>query len=313
MEELGEPDRDWTAFQEIIAAQANASDLDYPDQWDERDEPEWQRAAFAGDPLVLMYENQWVCRWAVPLEEADDPVVLAQHDGMSGWRMESERFSSFVYSHVWDYRLVQYAACVLKADAEPITAESLARLRAHFREAPASRHWPMYDTPHRYDHYRFIGPDGLSRILVEDISSGRSIWHLAADSLLALGQLATILRDQGGFVDDVDVRLRCLPGLDASWNLAFQTSSGESRTLGQLIDRLGREGKMGLMPGWLDADGKVLHHSTDRGRHRTYTCVSDDDSETPRPPKSPQMVLPGGTVVKIYRSYSRQRGNATDG
>jgi hypothetical protein len=145
LEELGEPDWEWAAFQETISLQATDSNDVYPDRWDEWEEPEWQRAAFAGDPLVVMYENQAVCRWAVPLEEADDPVVLVQHDGMSGWRMTSHRFSSFVYSYVWNYRLIHYAACILIAESEPLTTASLAFLRDHFIEAQTTREWPGYD------------------------------------------------------------------------------------------------------------------------------------------------------------------------
>jgi hypothetical protein len=271
-------------------------------------------AAFAGDPLVVMYENQAVCRWAVPLDEDDDPGVLVQRDGMSGWRMASDRFSSFVYSYIWDYRLVHYAACVLMAEAEPLTTASLAFLREHFLEAQTTREWPGYDMPHRYDHYRFVSHDGLSRILVEDMSSGRSMWHLASDTLLALGHLATILRDQGAFVNGVDLRMRCQPGLESSWHLWPDPSPGSPETLGQLITRLGRQGEMGLMLGRFDPRGNVSLSNLDRQRIRTYACVSDDDSDPPRPPRLPfRFNIPDGSAATLITSYSRQRGSATDG
>jgi hypothetical protein len=295
--ELGEPDWDWHAFREHLKPRVAESD------WD-AGEPEWQGDALAGNPLVFMNENQACCRWAVPLEQANDPVVLVQNDAMLGWRKVSDRFSSFVYSYIWNYRYVHFATCILEAKGQSVTPSTLGFMSEHYLQAATTHVRPDYDLDHRHDHYRFMSRDGSCRILIEDVSSGWSNWHLASDALLDFGYLATTLRHQGAFRDGVAVRMRCRPGLSASWHLDPETSPLEPETLGQLVARLGRLGRMGRIRGPFDWEGNVALSDMDRRRVRFYACLPDDEEDTLRPLAPPKL---------NWIREKRQRGSATDG
>jgi hypothetical protein len=299
IENLGERDEDWYAFQEVIRRQE--IETDSPGLLDPGD-PEWQGDTLDRNRLVFMYAHQSVCRWAVPLDRGDDPVVLVQNDGMTGWRKASDRFSSFVYTYIWNHSRILDAACILEAKGDSIALTSLAFLREHVLEAPTTYVWPDYDMDHRYDHYRFLSDDGGVRILIQDVASERSVWHLAADTLLALGHLATALRDQGAFTGDIEVRMRCKPGLDLSWHLYPDSSPGTTETLGQLIDRLGRQGEAWTTVG-----------RPDRRPTRIYACIPDDESEVSSPIRLPFDAKVTDAHFSLMTNYTRQRGNATDG
>ncbi len=189
--------REWYSLKGAAELLATYSNDDHPVPLEELGKPGWNVDAVAENRLIFMYENQAVCRWAVPLEEGDDPVVLVQGDSRRGWRMTSERFSAFVFSYIWDWHLVRFSACVLQAESGPFTIEEYLFLQEHFLEAQTTREWSFFEEPYRTDHYRFVSHDGHSRILIEDISSGRSVWHLASDSLQDLDHLVITLRDRG--------------------------------------------------------------------------------------------------------------------
>lgn len=139
--------------------------------------------------LAVMTENQGVCSWAVSLDGSDDPPVLVGMDDGTAegdespvvWRSFAARFSTFVYTLVWDWPTGNI--CSVWGIDDPLAPDVLAYLRATFAEGPNTRHWPADVT------YRFGTPD--ARIIIWDKRARQADWTLIGSSPDAL---ATLLR-----------------------------------------------------------------------------------------------------------------------
>jgi len=85
--------------------------------------------------IIVQYENQGNCRWGVLLDGSEDPPVMVELITGEGipvpsraWELYSERFSIFVYAHVWDWSAPCWdrQACHLEARDQPLSSTNLA-------------------------------------------------------------------------------------------------------------------------------------------------------------------------------------------
>jgi hypothetical protein len=126
--------------------------------------------------LVLATENQNACTWGVPLDGTDDPPVLVGiHDGYRTETVEhAPDVDAYVAARRWDRRCMSTVP-LLQAQAEPVDAKSLAFLREHYDELPATHGWPADDL------YRFER-DGV-RILLWAGADQCDWWISGGDGL----------------------------------------------------------------------------------------------------------------------------------
>jgi hypothetical protein len=54
--------------------------------------------------VVVLLENQDVCKWGFTLDSDDDPAVVVcdNHYLHPRWHLCADRFSTFVYTRIWD-------------------------------------------------------------------------------------------------------------------------------------------------------------------------------------------------------------------
>lgn len=96
-----------------------------------------------GRVLPIRWENQGVCTWAVLLDGSDDPPVLVDVDsGGSVWQLLAQKFSTYVYTCVWDYRVVLGQPALVQAQNGPISPHALSVLAASLAEQPKTTGWP---------------------------------------------------------------------------------------------------------------------------------------------------------------------------
>lgn len=111
-----------------------------------RDDP--RVSQLVGPALLIMIENQGVCRWVAPLEAGEDPpvYVVGSPDLASGERIVQfvPAFSAFVHVLAWHTHLETVASQTssLQAQASPIDDVSLELLRTRFREVEQWDGWP---------------------------------------------------------------------------------------------------------------------------------------------------------------------------
>lgn len=135
--------------------------------------------------LLFMIENQAVCQWAIKLDNSDDPPVLAKDVDSKTWEFCAEKFSTFVWTLIFDWnRVCQKNSCLLLAQADPITEKDLFQLQESLEEE-----YRTYCFPGKVS-YRFSLGD--KRILIWS-NSDQADWNLSADSPESLFELAHIV------------------------------------------------------------------------------------------------------------------------
>ena len=147
--------------------------------------------------LVFMDENQSVCQWAIVLDGADDPPVVARRMGVADvtWQLASTSVADFLRASAWDFsRVLDRAYCVWGWKQASILPH-LSRFRDAFRELPRTYVWPMPAT------FRFSTSDGTQRILVmewmdSELKAGAD-WYLAGSSPNDLRRLIDKMWDWG--------------------------------------------------------------------------------------------------------------------
>lgn len=106
--------------------------------------------------LVLLYENQGVVVWALPLKRGDDPPVLVGYQ--TGDRLPSVEYAptlaEFVFAMAWDGQETEQAR-LLMAQATTLDPSTLQQLRTRYREIIETRGWPADN------QYRFEGENGF--------------------------------------------------------------------------------------------------------------------------------------------------------
>jgi len=116
----------------------------------------------------FLVENQAVCVWGIQLNGTDDPPVLVvENESGASWLHCSDRFSTFVYTRIWDFQPWVEKWLMLEAQDEPLSPADLASLKNRFHERPST--YAMMSHPN-VTSYRF------------DSSHGRIVIHTGTDS-----------------------------------------------------------------------------------------------------------------------------------
>lgn len=143
--------------------------------------------------LWFMTENQGVCYWAVKLDGSDDPQVMVWVDGRNKWETHANKFSTFVWCQVFDWRRIFNMGRTeniygLASQAEPLANDDLSYLNDLFEVGPLTYVWPG-EQNHRF--YR-----GDQRIV---IWAGRdqADWTLSANNPEQLYDLAKVVWNCG--------------------------------------------------------------------------------------------------------------------
>jgi hypothetical protein len=208
--------REWYSFEGAVQILATHSNRDHPTPLDRLGKIEQirhnadSRDSATGSHLLIMTENQGVCRWAIELDGSDDPPVVVKMDSASEvpWQPCADTFSTFVYTQVWDWQ--RLGGPILCAQDRPLTQDVLCVLRQRFAEGPTTYGWPGSES-HRFGHYG-------QRILIWS-SEEQADWFLSAATPELLLKLARTVWDLGGLS-------HTLYGVDPAGEQVLRSASG---------------------------------------------------------------------------------------
>ncbi len=136
--------------------------------------------------LMLMWENQGVCAWGVPLDRGDNPPVLVGgdlHDGQTLLEF-SPSIGEFVFAFAWDAVAMRQEP-LLQAQAAELDRETEDFLVARYRQSVMTRGWPCGR------NLRFEGDSGI-RILLWSCE-GQCDWWVSATDPAVLRREAEVL------------------------------------------------------------------------------------------------------------------------
>ena len=157
--------REWYSLEGAVDLLRQHSNADNPLPIDKLGEPfpNWYgggpRDFVAQGLVVFMHENQGVCNWAFKLEENPDPEALVEVDTAPNdeWLPCADKFSTFVYCQIWDYRHVLNIGndgVGVSAQELGLAQADLQFLQANFLQRPSTCCWPGNA------NYRFEAQDG---------------------------------------------------------------------------------------------------------------------------------------------------------
>ena len=127
----------------------------------------------AGRLMPIRWENQGVCTWAILLDGSEDPPVLVDVDSDGTvWQPLAEKFSTYVYTCVWDYHVVLRRPALVQAQNRPLSPQALQALQGLFHEEPRTFGWPGSA------QYRFDG--GQHGILIWSTEDEQADWFVGA-------------------------------------------------------------------------------------------------------------------------------------
>lgn len=160
--------RDWYIRNRAVQTLFEHSNHDPPILPEEFASIEWHPHRL----LPFRYENQGVCTWAICLDGSEDPPVYVDVDsGGKEWQLLAPTFSSYVYTCVWDYRMIFKQPGVVQAQNSPLSDSALNVLKSRFRQEVETHGWPG-DT-----QYRFANDHGA--ILIWS-GADQADWYVAA-------------------------------------------------------------------------------------------------------------------------------------
>jgi hypothetical protein len=156
--------------------------------------------------LVLMVENQSTCTWAVKLDNSDDPPVLLTLDDLrpkSHWEINTDNFSTFVYTQVWDFKGI-YSECNVQGESKSLSEAELRFLKENFTEGPQTYGYPGMFC------YRFQrGDKGILITELEDMVKDASWWVLWAESEESLLELVKTVSHWGNLAESLESYDEC--------------------------------------------------------------------------------------------------------
>lgn len=131
--------RDWYVREDAVKILADHSNADPPISVDDFAVVSWRTRQL----LPFRHENQGVCTWAIDLNGSDDPPVYVgvDTDGRE-WELLAFTFSRYVYSCVWDYRIVFGQPGLVQAQNRALSATSRSMLETLFRQEVQTHGWP---------------------------------------------------------------------------------------------------------------------------------------------------------------------------
>lgn len=166
--------RDWYERDSAIRILAEHSNTDPPIEVHDFELISWQSRTL----LPIRYENQGVCTWAVDLDGSDDPQVLVDVDtDGKEWCLQAPRFSQYVYSCVWDHKMVFQQPAVVAAQNCELTEAAIGELARRFKAELITHGWPGR-TQHRFQR-------STQTILIWT-TEGQADWNIAAANAASL-------------------------------------------------------------------------------------------------------------------------------
>lgn len=124
--------------------------------------------------VVFMYENQGVVWWAYEKGNSDDPPVYINFDPPpDNWQFETESFSTFVYTWLFDHIHFFEDDLFTWDSGKPVDENILMFLQKEFFQEPTSFDWD------RRIRYRFSHNDQRITITNDDTQSE---WTFSADT-----------------------------------------------------------------------------------------------------------------------------------
>jgi hypothetical protein len=166
--------RDWYEREDAVKILADHSHADPPIPTKDLAVLNWQSHKL----LPFRHENQGVCTWAIDLNGSDDPPVYVDVDSNGReWQLLASSFSQYVYSCVWDYRLVFGQPGLVQAQNAALSPSVRGTLATLFGEEIQTHGWPGST------QYRFHRKG--QAILIWD-SPGEADWFVAAPTAEAL-------------------------------------------------------------------------------------------------------------------------------
>ena len=158
--------------------------------------------------LIIMHENQGVCRWGVRLNGSEDPATMVQlvTTPSSRWQSYADHYSTLIFTEIWDWHTDELSG--MAAIDEPPSEATLAFLNTNYVEGPRTYNWPARTT------YRWHAPD--VRILIW-AGEQQADWFVHAKTVGRLEQVCRSLWNLGtlsqtlyGFTDKEHVLLKGL-------------------------------------------------------------------------------------------------------
>jgi hypothetical protein len=179
--------REWYAYDGALSILATHSNDDPPIPVQEFS----LRESSAGRLIPIRRENQGVCIWAVLLDGSDDPPVLVDVDTDGAvWQRLTESFSTYVYTCVWDYRVVLRRPALVQAQNRPLSPQALQTLQGLFEGGPRTSGWPGSA------QYRFGGD--RHGVLIWADESQQADWFVGAVDASSLESALRLVWDLDG-------------------------------------------------------------------------------------------------------------------
>ena len=146
---------------------------------------EWQSRRL----LPFRNENQGVCTWAVDFDGSDYPPVYVDVDsGGKEWQLLAPTFSTYVFSCVWDHRMVLHRPALVQAQNRALSESVVEALTDYFRQEIRTHGWPGKT------QYRFTADRGA--ILIWS-SERQADWFIGAPESVGLELLLGQIWDLG--------------------------------------------------------------------------------------------------------------------
>ena len=145
----------------------------------------------AGPLIPIRWENQGVCTWAILLDGSDDPPVMVDVDSDgTAWQPLAQKFSTYVYTCVWDYRIVMRQPALVQAQNGPLSPQALRALQGLFEERPRTSGWPGSA------QYRFAGTQ--HGVLIWSTEDQQADWFVGAADVTSLESALRLVWDLDG-------------------------------------------------------------------------------------------------------------------
>ncbi len=166
--------RDWYERDSAIRILAEHSNDDPPVEVRDFEPFRWQSRTL----LPIRYENQGVCTWVVDLDGTEDPQVFVDVDSEGKeWCLHAQSFSKYVYSCVWDYKMVHQQPAVVAAQNCELTEAAIGELTKRFKAELITHGWPGR-TQHRFQR--------SNQTILIWTTEGQADWNIAAANAASL-------------------------------------------------------------------------------------------------------------------------------
>lgn len=124
--------REWYGLYGVFDIMAAIAESNHPNTFDQpqRDKTymaRYARTAVSSHILPVLFENQGVCHWAVPVDAGDNlPVLVGFQENDFDWHLHAESFSAFIEALTWDFvffhrnYVVEVSDFIAEADVPPL-------------------------------------------------------------------------------------------------------------------------------------------------------------------------------------------------